>query len=368
MYTSTALYPSLPPLHRGVGPGGGMGAPGPRGGYRDHHSPLIRSSTYSDYGPKIHHVGAPPHSHLPHPPPPMGPVASNSRFRDAFAAAKKQYGPVPGGSSGSPHQQSPFLRSMSMSPSRARPAAPDVGPVRQLIRESFQSSEPQGGRNGSGIGLGSRSRMGQSAQPMTRFTRLRSPSVAKERTRDDLIDSIIHTRTKEHRVMPGFLTASSWEERKQINIDCDKVYPGIFIANGETIQNLEYLRSVGVTHVLNTAERHVPVNPAKYPLHDISYFGFHVDDHPSSNISRFFTRTNEFIDEAVSRRGTVVVNCVMGWSRSATVVAAYLMSKKGMTSNEAVEAIRAHRPIRPNPGFLGQLAGYDNLIHKRLVW
>ena len=36
----------------------------------------------------------------------------------------------------------------------------------------------------------------------------RSPSVVKERTRDDLIDSIIHTRTKEHRVMPGFLTAS----------------------------------------------------------------------------------------------------------------------------------------------------------------
>ena len=32
--------------------------------------------------------------------------------------------------------------------------------------------------------------------------------MAKERTRDDLIDSIIHTRTKEHRVMPGFLTAS----------------------------------------------------------------------------------------------------------------------------------------------------------------
>jgi hypothetical protein len=51
----------------------------------------------------------------------------------------------------------------------------------------------------------------------------RSPSVAKERTRDELIDSIVHTRTREHRVMPGFLTASSWEERKAINIDCDKV-------------------------------------------------------------------------------------------------------------------------------------------------
>ena len=65
-------------------------------------------------------------------------------------------------------------RSMSMSPSRARPAAPDVGPVRQLIRESFQSSEPQGGRNGGGGGFGfGRGRtMGQQAQPMG-MTRLR---------------------------------------------------------------------------------------------------------------------------------------------------------------------------------------------------
>ena len=64
-----------------------------------------------------------------------------------------------------------IYRSMSMSPSRARPAAPDVGPVRQLIRESFQSSEPQGGRNG-GMGFG-RGRTGQpAAQPMG-MTRLR---------------------------------------------------------------------------------------------------------------------------------------------------------------------------------------------------
>lgn len=89
--------------------------------------------------------------------------------------------------------------------------------------------------------------------------------------------------------MPGFLTASSWEERKAINIDCDKVYPGIFLANGETVQNLDYLKGVGVTHVLNTAERHVPVNPAKYPVHSINYYGFHVDDHPQANISRYMT-------------------------------------------------------------------------------
>ncbi len=87
----------------------------------------------------------------------------------------------------------------------------------------------------------------------------RSPSVFPERTRDELIDSIVHTRTREHRAMPGFRAASSWEERRGMKIDCDKVYPGILLANGETIKNMDYLKSVGVTHVLNTAEGHVQV-------------------------------------------------------------------------------------------------------------
>ena len=84
---------------------------------------------------------------------------------------------------------------------------------------------------------------------------------------------------------------------------------------------------------------------------------------------RYFSRTTDFIDEAVQRKdGLVVVNCVMGWSRSATVVAAYLMMKKGMSSQEALETIRQSRPIRPNPGFLQQLADHENLLNKKLIW
>ena len=36
-----------------------------------------------------------------------------------------------------------------------------------------------------------------------RHLRLKSPSIPRERTRDELIDSIVHTRTREHRAMPG---------------------------------------------------------------------------------------------------------------------------------------------------------------------
>jgi len=201
-----------------------------------------------------------------------------------------------------------------------------------------------------------------------RNLRLKSPSIPRERTRDELIDSIVHTRTKEHRAMPGFRSSTDYDERRSMRVDCDKVFDGIIIGNGETICQIDYLKEIGVTHVLNTAESHVVVNPAKYGCHGIQYYGFHVDDLPCSNISRYFHRTTDFIDKAVKSGGTVVVNCVMGWSRSATCVAAYLMMKHNMTSTRALETIRARRPIRPNAGFLQQLADLENTLAKRISW
>jgi hypothetical protein len=87
--------------------------------------------------------------------------------------------------------------------------------------------------------------------------------------------------------MPGFKSASDYDERRLMRVDCDKVYNGIIIGNGDTICNINYLKGIGVTHVLNTAEHHVEVNPGKYPCYDIQYYGFHVDDLPEANISRY---------------------------------------------------------------------------------
>ena len=86
--------------------------------------------------------------------------------------------------------------------------------------------------------------------------------------------------------MPGFKSATDYYERRNLRVDCDKVYDGILLGNGDTISNIPYLKGIGVTHVLNTAERHVPVNPDKYSCYGIKYYGFHVDDLPEANISR----------------------------------------------------------------------------------
>jgi len=204
--------------------------------------------------------------------------------------------------------------------------------------------------------------------PENRNLRVKSPSILTERTRDELIDSIVHTRTREHRAMPGFKSATDYDERRSMRVDCDKVYSGIIIGNGDTICNIPYMQGIGVTHVLNTAEHHVEVNPGKYPCYGIQYYGFHVDDLPEANISRYFHSTTAFIDKAVKSGGLVVVNCVMGWSRSATCVAAYLMIKHNMKATKALELIRQNRSIRPNAGFLQQLADLENTLAKRISW
>ena len=51
-------------------------------------------------------------------------------------------------------------------------------------------------------------------------------------------------------------------------------------------------------------------------------------------------------------------------SRSSTCVLAYLMLKKDMTAIQALQEVRRYREVKPNDGFLRQLADLDNKLKK----
>lgn len=65
---------------------------------------------------------------------------------------------------------------------------------------------------------------------------------------------------------------------------------------------------------------------------------------------------------SLSHVGKVLVHCARGISRSAALVLAYLMLREGLTLVEAVEAVRSHRNILPNAGFLKQLSQLDSAL------
>ena len=55
----------------------------------------------------------------------------------------------------------------------------------------------------------------------------------------------------------------------------------------------------------------------------------------------------------------MLVHCVAGISRSATIVAAYLIRKCQITTKKAISLLKKQRvQIKPNPGFMKQLQQY----------
>ena len=91
-----------------------------------------------------------------------------------------------------------------------------------------------------------------------------------------------------------------------------KVSLFFYAGTGETAKNLKYLLDIGVTHLLNTAESDVNVNPKRYTKEGISYKGFRCPDLPQADIGQFFDECVEFIDRALSFScGKVFVNCLL---------------------------------------------------------
>ncbi|KAH3756254.1 dual specificity protein phosphatase 1 [Pelomyxa schiedti] len=87
-----------------------------------------------------------------------------------------------------------------------------------------------------------------------------------------------------------------------------------------------------------------------------------IDDRADQNISQYFNQTNAFI-EAGRRVGNVLVHCVYGISRSASIVIAYVMSTRCLDFATAFRMVHRCRPIIcPNVGFRHQLINYGRRL------
>jgi len=67
-----------------------------------------------------------------------------------------------------------------------------------------------------------------------------------------------------------------------------------------------------------------------------------AEDRSGYDLSKHFDETYCFIDR--NRHGNVLVHCVAGISRSATIVAAYLMRRFGYTVEAVILLMRHCRP------------------------
>lgn len=79
------------------------------------------------------------------------------------------------------------------------------------------------------------------------------------------------------------------------------------------------------------------------PQH-IEYLYIPAIDHESFDLSPFFETANELL-VTETRRTNVLVHCMAGVSRSASLVIAYLMKSRNIGFNEAFGLVKSKRKI-----------------------
>ncbi|XP_055026602.2 uncharacterized protein [Misgurnus anguillicaudatus] len=148
----------------------------------------------------------------------------------------------------------------------------------------------------------------------------------------------------------------------------NQVWPNVYIGNEVAARDKPMLYNMGITHIVNAASGppHVNTGPCFYRDMSIDYYAVEADDSSDFMMSVFFYPVARFIRAALSKNGKVFVHCLMGVSRSSTLVLAFLMICEDLTLMEAIKAVRQHRDIFPNRGFLNQLRHLDmSLVRER---
>ena len=119
--------------------------------------------------------------------------------------------------------------------------------------------------------------------------------------------------------------------------------------------NKRKLKELGITHILCTILGVDPVYPK-----DFKYKNIYLRDVSSQIIMDYLDECSDFIQEAKESGGKVLVHCMCGISRSASMVIAYLIAKKQMRFEMAMSHVQTRRPIaKPNAGFQQQLINYE---------
>jgi protein-tyrosine phosphatase len=91
-----------------------------------------------------------------------------------------------------------------------------------------------------------------------------------------------------------------------------------------------------------------------------------IEDNRMENIYSHFDMVHLIIKKALSEGKRVLVHCAAGVSRSATLVAAYLIIERSIPVQEALSVILKKREcINPNVGFISQLKLLERMCYKR---
>ncbi|KAI0787045.1 phosphatases II [Irpex lacteus] len=131
----------------------------------------------------------------------------------------------------------------------------------------------------------------------------------------------------------------------------------LFLGTIEAAKSPRILSERRITHIVSVGSEPIP---ADNPASGIRQLRIPVEDVDYADLLIHLPSAVRFIHEAMSSNGVCLVHCVQGLSRSAAVVAAYLMWSQRMSATQAIETVRrAREQVWILPGFQEQLVLFE---------
>lgn len=146
-----------------------------------------------------------------------------------------------------------------------------------------------------------------------------------------------------------------------------EIVPGIWLGNFYASKDDIWLIQNKITVVFN-ATKDLPFSPIIRKQYRIP-----VDDNLEADEIRNMTLWSQEVVYKVleehNKGNILLIHCAAGMQRSAAIVAMYLIAKKGMTWQQAIQYIQSIRPIafRPKPNFKDSIIEFDKTYHREIL-
>ncbi|XP_044137272.1 dual specificity protein phosphatase 16 [Bufo gargarizans] len=138
-----------------------------------------------------------------------------------------------------------------------------------------------------------------------------------------------------------------------------RILPHLYLGCQRDVLNKELMQQNEIGFVLNASN----TCPKPDFICDSHFLRVPVNDSFCEKILPWLDKSVDFIEKAKASNGRVLVHCLAGISRSATIAIAYIMKRMDMTLDEAYRFVKEKRPtISPNFNFLGQLLDFEKKI------
>lgn len=143
--------------------------------------------------------------------------------------------------------------------------------------------------------------------------------------------------------------------------DANEVMSGVWLGGIQAAWNEQGCQQRNITRMCSVCDR------LARPACPIDYLSITIDDEETSDLLRYLPRLVRWMMRMRRTGHTILVHCRAGRSRSATAVAAWLISAGYCkTAKEALEWLRKQRPcVWPNRGFLRQLTEWARRVQAK---